>query len=294
MPDWLVLLPTSPILLWFLKARNISFCFPWAGTPVFEQWGVLSTKTLLSLPRLIWVSCLTFLYRAGDLLLRACDCCRMVWRFVSWQRTFLVILSQWVTDPVSTRQSFPEYLMYGVLSIAYAQKKESTRPLRNRFPLSWLTTSSICKWLKIILYKPMFVPCQSLSRSQTHLCFNTEEDAWTCFIWTDVFLVRQDVNPSKMPQWRAEKHGLPGWENGCMIPSAKSCLWGWNYMLGNYTVAEITACCWQKEEILLFTPFTRHALWSWIYRLHWLWHAPDPVLNWFTLPQKQQEQFLAR
>lgn len=135
-------------------------------------------------------------------------------------------------------------------------KKESTKPLRNRFPLSWLTTSSICKWLKIILYKPLFVPCQSLSGSQTHLCFSTEADAWTCFVWTDIFLVQQDVNPSKMPHWRAEEHGLPGWENGCTIPSAKSCLWGWNYMLGNYTVAEITACCWQKEKILLFTPFT--------------------------------------
>lgn len=43
------------ILLWFLRARNVSFCFPGVGTPVFEQWGGISTKTLLSLPRLISV-----------------------------------------------------------------------------------------------------------------------------------------------------------------------------------------------------------------------------------------------
>lgn len=190
---------------------------------------------------------------------------------------------------MSTRQSFPEYLTYGVLRIAYAQKKKRAQDLWEMdFP--WVTTSSICKWLKIILYKPVFVPCQSLSGSHTHLCFSTEADAWTCFVWTDVFLVQQDVNLSKMPHWRAEKHGLPG----CTIPSAKSCLWGCNYMLGNYTVAEITACCWQKDKILLFTPSTRHALWSWVYRLHRLWHAPDPVLNWFALPQREQEQFLDR
>lgn len=49
-------------------------------------------------------------------------------------------------------------------------------------------------------------------------------------------------------------------------------------MLGNYRVAEITACCWQNEKILLFPSFTHHPLSTWVQSLCWLWHSSAPVL----------------
>ena len=32
-------------------------------------------------------------------------------------------------------------------------------------------------------------------------------------------------------------------KGGSMILGTEFCIGGWNYLLGNYTVAEITACC---------------------------------------------------
>lgn len=125
------------------------------------------------------------------------------------------------------------------------------------------------------------------------LCFSTEGGVWNCFVWTDILLVEQGGNCEVLPRARCHTDersslGHQAGKSGCMIMGAGFCIWGWNYMLGNYTVAEITACCWQKGKILLFTPFTHRTLSSRVQSLCWLWHSRAPVqINLATQAKKK-------
>ena len=133
----------------------------------------------------------------------------------------------------------------GVLSLACAQKG-GTGHFRNGFSFSF-SDSQLCKQLKVLSYKPVFAPCQSLSGSQLSSCLLQRRGRCSNLLRLNRHFARRagweprGVSPSEMPRWCCLDHRAE--KGGSAILGAEFRIGGSNYMLGNYTVAKITACC---------------------------------------------------